>query len=101
MAPPLAANLVAFRTFLTITRQVSSESKYSSSLKTTLVSESSSSSPGGEIDVDLKEEIKEVAVDYNHIKGLPNQTSNRVTYAGRTDSRIILIRRANSRRSST
>ena len=93
----VAVYLVAFTTFLAVTRLVSSESKYSSSSETTIILESSSSSLEGETDVEVEEE----AVDCNHIGGLLNQTSNRVIYTGRTDSRVILIRRANSGRNST
>ena len=89
LAPPLAVILVALIVFWPITRRVSSESKYSSSLETISLSETSLSSLG------------EAEVGYNHIGGLPNQTLNRVIYAGRTFGRVVLIRRANSGRRLT
>jgi hypothetical protein len=50
-----------------------------------------------EVDLDLKEEEK--GVGRNYIRGLLNQTLNGVIYINRTDRRVILIKRANLRRS--
>jgi hypothetical protein len=84
--------------FWPITQRVSLESKYSLSLETISLLETLLSSPG-EVNPDPEEE--EEGVGYNHIEGLLNQTSNGVTYTNRIDGRIILIKRANSGRSST
>jgi hypothetical protein len=50
-----------------------------------------------EVNLDLKKE--EEGVGRNHIGGLLNQTLNGVIYINKTDKRVILIKRANLRRS--
>jgi hypothetical protein len=68
------------------------------SLETVLLLETLLSLPR-EVDLDLKEEGE--GVDRNYIKGLLNQTLNRVIYINRINRQVILIKRVNSGRSST
>jgi hypothetical protein len=71
LAPPLATILVVLIAFWPITRRVSSESKYSLSLETISLLETSSSLLG---EVDLDPEKEEEGVGRNQIGGLLNQT---------------------------